>query len=761
VRDFSVLSDVEFEELVADLLAVELGTPVERFATGRDGGVDLRWRVGGARRRCVGQCKHYARSSWSQLLAAARGEVAHVTNLRPDNYRFITSFDLTTGQKDQLYALFAQWMSGPDDVLGGRDVDGLLTLHEHIERSHPKLWLATGSQLFWATHADLANRAIALRERVSASLPRYVVNRGYTDARARLDEHRVCVIAGVPGIGKTMLAQVLVADAMSLGYEPVDVSADIDEAWASFRDNELQVFLYDDFLGQLSFSERLGKNEDRRLTEFIAKVTGTRTKLLIMTTREYVLQDAKRSYERLSTLDERLHFVLALEDYTRTDRARILYNHLWHAQLSRSAMVEIAAGGYLQIVDHEHYSPRLIEFCTGSAFDTSSVGYLQRFVQTLDHPSRLWQGAFESHLTREQQLLIVTMATMPTPSEVDVVQAAHKSLCERVSVSSNGATFRTALAVLEGTFIRIEQVEGTPAVRFHNPSIREFTLDWLAEDPNLIAALLESASVFDQLQQLHAYATSSSHDSSAEDARDSLRRALELNRDLFAEGLSRTVTSPSAMRKREWVHGQGQVLQQPRSWFEDRLEFALSLPPALRPSLQWLSEQVLFLAERWRAEAGGKVKAVALARRLRGLQSPGFSPELLQEVDDALDRWLPTHLEETEEDWLPYLQRLEEDSGVELSHAQDLAARFESYVRDELWRWSPSPPNLDELLSYANRFELHELVERLEEKIAEDEEREEEAGERVASKPRSALADDRSADDSDQALGQLFARLLQ
>jgi hypothetical protein len=236
---------------------------------------------------------------------------------------------------------------------------------------------------------------------------------------------------------------------------------------------------------------------------------------------------------------------------------------------------------------------------------------------------------------------------------------------------------------------------------------------------------------------------------------------LQSNKDLFVEALSRTVTSPSAMRKREWVHDQGQVLQQPRSWFEERLEFVLSLSQDLRPSDEWLSEQVRCLAERWREAAGGKVKAVALARRLKRLELAGLSADVLRDVDAALDQWLPAHLEETEEDWLPYLERLEEDRGVDLASAGDIAARFESYVGDELWRWSPSPPNLDDLLSYANRFELHELAERLEEKIAEDEEREEEAGERVASKPRSALADDGSADDSDQALGQLFARLLQ
>lgn len=128
VRDLSVLSDVEFEELAADLLAAELGRPVERFGVGRDGGVDLRWANPNGRGKVVGQCKHYLRSTFAQLRASAKRELDHVKTLDPAGYKFVTSFDLTVGQKQKLYEVFRKWMTGADDVIGGRDIDGLLTL---------------------------------------------------------------------------------------------------------------------------------------------------------------------------------------------------------------------------------------------------------------------------------------------------------------------------------------------------------------------------------------------------------------------------------------------------------------------------------------------------------------------------------------------------------------------------------------------------------------------------------------------------------
>src|SRR5439155_21122148 len=120
MRNFSVLSDVEFEELAADVLAAELATSVERFAAGPDGGIDLRLKRGTG----IAQCKHYARSSFAQLLRAARKELKHVEDLAPTEYRFITSFDLSTTQKKQIYTVFERWMRAEESVVGGRDLEG-------------------------------------------------------------------------------------------------------------------------------------------------------------------------------------------------------------------------------------------------------------------------------------------------------------------------------------------------------------------------------------------------------------------------------------------------------------------------------------------------------------------------------------------------------------------------------------------------------------------------------------------------------------
>lgn len=258
MRNWKVLTDIDFEALSRDLLAVSLGRTVERFSSGADGGIDLRWQAsdGGTG---IGQCKHYSSSTFSQLYAAAKKEVQKVSSHAPAEYKFITSFDLSVGQKEQIYKLFAAWMRGPEDVCSGRDLDDLLSEHPEVERRHIKLWLSTGSQLFWSTHSNLINRSEALRKRVEQTLLIYVPSSPFQEALNILDEYKTCLIAGDPGIGKTALAHMLLAEAISRGFDPYEVSGDIDEAWAAIDSDRLQVFLYDDFLGTDLFLRENGQ----------------------------------------------------------------------------------------------------------------------------------------------------------------------------------------------------------------------------------------------------------------------------------------------------------------------------------------------------------------------------------------------------------------------------------------------------------------------------------------------------------------------
>lgn len=495
--DFHTLSPSDFELLTRDLLEAEYGWVLEAFAHGRDGGVDLRgYHENG---KMVIQCKHYVGSTFAHLIAAAHTEVAKMDVEKPDRYLFVCSMGLTRTQKDSLAVQLVPWLVSSLDLVTRHDLNASLPRNPDVERQHFKLWLASSTVLERIANSGLWERSEALMEDICDRVRLYVRTASYETARARLDDRHVAILTGPPGVGKSMLAEMLLLAHWHEGWRVISVSSNIDEAWTAFKKDENQIFYYDDFLGQTDISERSFKNEDNRILRFLDRVSADPTKRLIMTTRSQILRQAETFGEALGRANFRVReTVVKLSEYGAEQRAKVLYNHLYFSYIPRAAIREYVEGGqYWEVINHPNFSPRTIEQ-TLNVVALVGGSISERLKSNLDRPVNLWGTMFMTVLTPIAKKIVLTLVSFPV----------HGVDQETLRLATGGdrlpLEYTQALKALEGTYI---ELEGSPLrVSYADPSVRDFVLATLDMEPHLVVGLLENAVKIDQLRLLLEYA---------------------------------------------------------------------------------------------------------------------------------------------------------------------------------------------------------------------------------------------------------------
>ncbi|MEV4881265.1 restriction endonuclease [Streptomyces cyaneofuscatus] len=498
--DFRSLSPNDFEMLIRDLLEAEYRWRLEAFGRGRDGGIDLRGST--AEGKVVVQCKHYLGSSFSDLRSSARREVPKMDKEQPDRYLFVTSQNLNRTQKDTLAADLRPWISDTVDLLTQVDINGLIMRHPIVEQQHFKLWLASTTILEHIVQSGIWERSEALLEDIRDRVKLYVPTSRFKAARELLDEKHVVVLTGSPGVGKSMLAEMLALRYWHEGWQIVSVGSDVDDAWDAYKSGRKQVFLYDDFLGQTDLSERRAK--DSWVTRLMDRVARSPDKRLVMTTRLQILQQTRLISEPIAHADFRVvECVVNIADYGAIQRARMLYNHLYFSTLSREVVRDyVENSSYWAVVNHKNFSPRILELVIKRSHP--SADELARTLNhTLDHPLDLWRIVFNNGLSDLGQRITLTLASF------SVHGVSSNDLKALIQKDAKPTEYTSALRVLEGTFVRVEKkADGVTMIAYANPSVRDFTLAFLDEEPDYLMAIIGDAMHLAQVSTLLVYAVS-------------------------------------------------------------------------------------------------------------------------------------------------------------------------------------------------------------------------------------------------------------
>ncbi|MFF1258315.1 MULTISPECIES: restriction endonuclease [unclassified Streptomyces] len=498
--DLSRLTDFDFEAVCKDIFEAEYDVRLEIFSPGADSGVDLRYLHGGGSQLVI-QCKHWVRSPRSKLIEQIRSsELQKVQKLQPDRYVLATSVELTKDAKDKIYNILSPYVKTPSDIYGITEINALLRKHESIVRRHVRLWLTSASVLSALLSKSVLTRSQQLTEELDSTLRTYAPNGSYSRAVELLEARHTCVIAGIPGIGKTTLARVLCAGYVSEGYEPIEISADLEEANSLWDEEVAQIYYYDDFLGQTTLEEKLGKNEDSRLLAFMSRVEKSSNKRFVLTTREYILAQARQRYEKLHRHRFELHTcVVDMTDYTYRARGAILYNHVYASGLDddvKSSFADPAV--YRPIIQHQNFNPRVVAATIAEADSFPSVGedVGRLILENLRDPRSVWSHIVSNQLRDHDVQLLTLMYSFLSGLYLGDMQDLW------VSLNRNSRDLRASIVTLDGTMLRTYRKSDKIFLTFHNPSVRDFMREYLLEDRSNFLQLIKCCRHFEQIEAL-------------------------------------------------------------------------------------------------------------------------------------------------------------------------------------------------------------------------------------------------------------------
>jgi nucleoside-triphosphatase THEP1 len=507
---FNTLNDKDFEVLVRELLQAELGVHLESFKSGKDQGIDLRYTGNAAGDgTTIIQAKHWSKSGFPPLLRElAKKELPKVQKLAPDRYMVATSVPLNPKNKGDIFSALAPYIKNTSDIYGLDDLNNLLVKYPDIEKSHYKLWVSSTAVLERILHNAVTGRSEFVREQILRKARLFVPTGSFSKALEILNERQVLLIKGVPGVGKTTLAEFILYRLLDDDFELVAIDDDLRDAEEAFEPDKRQAFYFDDFLGSNYLELVNTRSSGSKISKFMNRVQCDKQKRLILTTRTTILNKALHQFHQIGAPNlANSEYELDIDDYSRMDKAKILYNHLYFSDEEPEFFAPIFENkGYLKVIDHKNYNPRIIEFITdrNRLVDLSSEDYLGFVQSNLDSPNDIWEVAYERQINDEARFLLQTLFSLGSSVSHHVLREAFEARVDyevrNGGLQRSGNAFYSSVKLLLDGFIVHRRGHGSAGeYSFINPSLVDYFVDYFSRGAQEKWRVLDSAIYVEQV----------------------------------------------------------------------------------------------------------------------------------------------------------------------------------------------------------------------------------------------------------------------
>ena len=476
------LDPERFEHFSCAVISVRENRTFQRFSAGKDGGIDgLYCSEDG---KIILQAKRI-QTSKGKLLSIMRNEGLKAKYLNADRYILVLSMSISNvGLKDEICDLFQGAIKDTQDIITCEDLNGYLedSKYKQVELAYQELWLKSSNVLSQLLY-DNINKGVLQKieghlRRIEEAVKTYVPSAFFYDALKMLQTKQYVMLSGEPGVGKTTTAYNLAHYfAEREGYEQIFVVENIEEIYQLNDSNKKQVFVLDDFWGRIKFSMNyVDVNWEKRLLNILDDIKYFRNSLLIITTREFVLQQGIRCYTEVGERCEHEKILIDMNAHTLIQKAEILFQHVYQSNLDWDYVYII----YLrnkEIIEHPNFNPRIISyFCKNISTEGKSIWeYFAEIKRFMSAPYKYWDDTLRN-LSAGAKYICFALEMSEEAILLSELEKTFLGIVEYGFEQVNREDFSSYIKELQDMFIYVYECdeEDEMAVDFINHSLRDF-----------------------------------------------------------------------------------------------------------------------------------------------------------------------------------------------------------------------------------------------------------------------------------------------
>lgn len=506
--NFFALGNDEFEELSRDILSRDLGQEMRIFGKGADQGIDIADCKDG--RTIIAQCKNYIDTPTSKLMSALTEEREKIEKLNPTEYYLFINKDISPQKINNIYELFQEWMPSKKNIYTRSDCDAFISKKENqdIAQRYPNILNMNSLHDLINSSTVIDNQDLLISSRVLSKL--FVPTQQYHIAMSLLENNHIVLISGAPGTGKTISSKMLAAQFVYYGEYSLRFSEGEDlhrikDELSPHLDQKEFIFI-DDVFGQ-HYHDMTNSNESL-LKQIIRRVNNSPNKRMLVNTRMTILQEARQRFNFAdeSVSGEEPFTTVDMTDITPLEKAEILVNHLRCRNVNRNYINVIKDNyNYRDIVQHENYTPRIIDRCTQQKFvhKTEPNKYTSHILDTLNHANAIWDDEFRHNLSSTDRILLYTLYSLTNQQVPEEV--LRRAVNARINPSSElyeSVNINDILQRLNESMITITHRNNVRMIGVINPSVNDYLRTYLYQAPEERERIIAHATFMEQIERI-------------------------------------------------------------------------------------------------------------------------------------------------------------------------------------------------------------------------------------------------------------------